>query len=270
MSNVLEVKTMNRQQRRRQKKNLEWINSLSKDKQEIINAVVQERAKSILRRSEEMGIDIMLDNIGTSIAATLIYKFDAGENEIADFLETFDKFFEENVDFVKREGKDWKMKLEKMEPKVLEKVESLLKQGVLKKTLVEEVRKTFPELTSGQIFNAYKLAKGRIAAEKNKKDTKITTEDAVNYVFADEVANEVIEKVNEDIKEEKQMSKLKVIKKEILLEGEYGTYRVSDGMVANSKNELFESLEDVEKYEKAEIERFARKMSELKEVMQYI
>lgn len=292
MSNALEVKTMNRQQRRAHQKNIEWINSLNRDKQELINKVVQDRAKEISREVERESLCVLMEQIGTSITGALVLlNDDVSMTYIENFLEVFDEFLTENVDFVKTEGKNWKMKLEKMEPKVLEKVESLLKQGVLKKTLVEEVRKEFPSLTKGQIFNAYKLAKDRITDEEEKKNTKeITSEDAVKYVFADEenkdegleyleykeipkdikIEDKIIAISKEEVKEVKKVSKLKVIKKEIELEGEYGAYRVSDGMAINHKNEVFKSLEDVEKYEKAEIERFARKMSELKEVMQYI
>ena len=169
MGNALEVKTMNRQQRRKQMKNIEWLNSLSKDKQEIINMVIQERAEEITRKSGKLGMDILLDNIGTSISAALIYKFDSSEKEIGEFLDVFDNMLDENVKFVNREGKDWKMKLEKMEPKVLKLVEKLLKEGVSKKDLVEKVRCEYPKLTSGQIFNAYKIGKEKIK-EENKKN----------------------------------------------------------------------------------------------------
>lgn len=202
MGNALEVKTMNRQQRRKQMKNIEWLNSLSKDKQEIINMVVQERAKEMARKSGELGMDILLDNIGTSISAALIYTFDSSEKEIGEFLDIFDNMLDENVKFVKREGKDWKMKLEKIEPKVLELVEKLLKEGVTKKDLVEKVRCKYPELTSGQIFNAYKISKEKIK-EENKKN-ELTIDQAVDYIFKDTVVKEVSNNLEKEILEMKE------------------------------------------------------------------
>lgn len=203
VSNALEVKTMNRQQRRKQMKNIEWLNSLSKDKQEIINMVVQERAKEMARKSGELGMDILLDNIGTSISAALIYTFDSSEKEIGEFLDIFDNMLDENVKFVKREGKDWKMKLEKMEPKVLELVEKLLKEGVSKKDLVEKVRGEYPKLTKGQIFNAYKISKEKIKEENEKKE--LTVDQAVEYIFKNEVVREVSNNLEKEILEMKEV-----------------------------------------------------------------
>lgn len=202
VGNALEVKTMNRQQRRKQMKNIEWLNSLSKDKQEIINMVVQERAKEMARKSGELGMDILLDNIGTSIAATLIYTFDSSEKEIGEFLDIFDNMLDENVKFVKREGKDWKMKLEKIEPKVLELLEKLLKEGVTKKELIEKVRCEYPKLTNGQIFNAYKISKEKIK-EKNKKRI-LTIDQAVDCIFKNEVVREVSNNLEKEILEMKE------------------------------------------------------------------
>lgn len=202
VSNALEVKTMNRQQRRKQMKNIEWLNSLSKDKQEIINMVVQERAKEMARKSGELGMDILLDNIGTSISAALIYTFDSSEKEIGEFLDIFDNMLDENVKFVKREGKDWKMKLEKIEPKVLELVEKLLKEGVSKKDLVGKVRDEYPELTRGQIFNAYKISKEKIKEENEK--TELTVDQAVDYIFKDKVVEEVSNNLEKEILEMKE------------------------------------------------------------------
>ena len=41
MANALEVKTMTRQQKRQQERLVKWVNTLSKDKQAIINRVFE-------------------------------------------------------------------------------------------------------------------------------------------------------------------------------------------------------------------------------------
>lgn len=69
----------------------------------------------------------------------------------------------------------------------------------------------------------------------------------------------------EEVKEEKKVSKLKVVKKVMEVEGEFGKY-VIDGNVITKGEEKFNSIADIEKYEKAEIEKFAKQMAELREV----
>lgn len=105
MGNALEVKEMNRQQRRAYKKTTEWINSLSKDKKEIIENYATGRAKEMLYKSEHLGIDMILTNIDTSISATLIYLYNTGRKDIEKFLKTFSDILDEMLILLKMRGR---------------------------------------------------------------------------------------------------------------------------------------------------------------------
>ena len=209
MSNVLEVKEMNRQQRRAHKKMVEWLKSLSKDKQKIIDNYATDRAKEMLHKSENLGMDMLLTNIDTSISATLINLFDIDRKGIETFLKIFNEILDENVDFTKNEGKDWRMKLEKIEPQVIEKAVEVIKEDEDKHNYHVKMKELFPNLTRGQLFNAYKLAEERL------KDGKTDVDEALDYIFAEkqkEVVKEVTENVEKEIKDMESLNVIDVLK----------------------------------------------------------
>ena len=288
MGNALEVKTMNRQQRRAHKKMVEWLKSLSKDKQKIIDNYATERAKEMLHRSEELGMDMLLTNIDTSISATLINLFDIDRKGIETFLKVFNEILDENVDFTKNEGKDWKMKLEKIEGNVIEKAAEVIKEDKDKHNYKVKMKELFPKLTVGQLFNAYKLAEERL------EDTKNDVDEALDYIFAEkqkEVVKEVTENVDKEIKEmanvkikgktipkelkienekeEIKAPKLKIVERKLKVEGEYSSYLVDGNTVINGEKE-FNSIQDVDKYEQEKILELAKQITELKAVFQMI
>ena len=87
--------------------------------------------------------------------------------------------------------------------------------------------------------------------------------------------NNLRQKFNRDIRREgKKNMKLEVIK-EITkvvsreLKGNYGTYIVDETGVKKG-DEHFKSIEEIEAYEKQEIERFAKEMNELRIAFQYM
>lgn len=68
---------------------------------------------------------------------------------------------------------------------------------------------------------------------------------------------------NKEDKKVKIMSKLKIKKLEI--EGEFGNY-IKEGNKVVAGEVIFNSLEDIEEYEKKEIELFNKKIQEIREV----
>lgn len=68
---------------------------------------------------------------------------------------------------------------------------------------------------------------------------------------------------NKENKKVKIMSKLKIKKLEI--EGEFGNY-IKEGNKVVAGEVIFNSLEDIEEYEKKEIELFNKKIQEIREV----
>lgn len=232
--NVLETKNMNRQQRRQIKKNLEWFNSLSADKQKIIDKVINETAEYEAKKL----LDRLISQVEICICASIIKNFENldGEltfNKINELLKDFDRYLIENGKFVSKNGENWKMKIKELEPKLIERIEELLEEKTTQKKIIELMKKEFTELTSSHIRNAFQQAKENVKARKEeaKKDNIIddltTTEEAVNYIFADEVdqkeeqeqevaPGQVKEKEGE---EEKVKIKGKVIPKELEVKG---------------------------------------------------
>lgn len=193
MGNVLEVTTMNRNQRRRHKKVVEWISSLSKDKQEILNRVVEERAEEKARKDIGMATTRLLEQVETAICGSIVKNLPDSItfDQILDVLKDFDTFLIQNGDFVKEHGEDWKMVLKKVEPKIVGRMESLLREGSSKKEIVEKMRKEFPNIKDSHVFNAFKSAQEKLRKELKEE---ITTDEAVNFVFENEINQELKEK----------------------------------------------------------------------------
>ena len=276
MSNVLEVKTMNRQQRRLQKKNLEWINSLSSDKQEIINRVVQDRAAA-------MNLAEMINfQMAFSAAIITLCEDKFTMNDIQEFIVLANKYCEDRT-YIKKFGKDWIQEMEKKREEIRKEMKKLFESGIkTQNAMVKAIKKQFKDIPQKDIVVIYKEIKDELSGVKVKdmEESRKDVEDALAYIFDDKKETGKIEQQDlvknkkdenkEEIKEIKEMSKLKVVKKELELQGEYGTYIVKDNVVTAPTGEEFKSAEDIEKYEKEMMAAFARKMTELKDVMQYI
>ena len=261
--NVLETKNMNRQQRRQAKKQLEWVNSLTPEKQKIIDTLIELEVKKTL--------GLLISQVETCICATIIENFENLDGEITydkinKLLKDFDDYLIENGKFVRENG-DWEMKVKELEPKLVERIEGLLEEKITQKKIIEMMKKEFTELTSSHIRNAFQQAKENVKARKEeaKKDNVIddltTTEEAVNYIFADELQKEKeqeeepapapVEKENKKKKEEKgegeMIIKGKTIPKELEIKGVEPVETDIKGLL-NAK--LKQTKDNVEKMEK--------------------
>ena len=258
--NVLETKNMNRQQRRQAKKQLEWVNSLTPEKQKIIDTLIELEVKKTLA--------LLISQVETCICATIIENFENLDGEITydkinKLLKDFDDYLIENGKFVRENG-DWEMKVKELEPKLVERIEGLLEEKITQKKIIEMMKKEFTELTSSHIRNAFQQAKENVKARKEdvKKENVIddltTTEEAVNYIFADELEKEKeqeeaapVTKENKKKKEEKGEDEMKIkgktIPKELEIKGvEPGEIDIKG--LLNAK--LKQTQDNVEKMEK--------------------
>ena len=258
--NVLETKNMNRQQRRQAKKQLEWVNSLTPEKQKIIDTLIELEVKKTLA--------LLISQVETCICATIIENFENLDGEITydkinKLLKDFDDYLIENGKFVRENG-DWEMKVKELEPKLVERIEGLLEEKITQKKIIEMMKKEFTELTSSHIRNAFQQAKENVKARKEdvKKENVIddltTTEEAVNYIFADELEKEKeqeeaapVTKENKKKKEEKgegeMIIKGKTIPKELEIKGVEAVETDIKGLL-NAK--LKQTQDNVEKMEK--------------------
>lgn len=141
----------------------------------------------------------------------------------------------------------------------------------------------FPMLSKAMITNAIK----RVRSERLEN-----TEEAAKYILEDDkelkksvekedakkIAQEVARQIEKELekehiaeygqmveenKEEKAISKLKI--KKVELEGEFGSY-IREGNKVIAGEITFNSLEELEEYQRKEIELFNKRMEEIREV----
>lgn len=162
------------------------------------------------------------------------------------------------------------------------------------KGIMDELSLAFPKQTKNSIkaiITAYrKEIKGKKVQESEKKEElkKCDPEvsDAVDYIFSNEnqeeikaknIVKEVSETMKKSIKETNvetvkevakdnkpaKGSKFTVVKKEIVLKGQYGEYTVTDKGVSN-RDLTFANEKEVDRYINDSIEKFMNEMNEFK------
>lgn len=241
MSNALEVKTMTRQQKRQQERLVKWVNTLSKDKQAIINRVVEERINKNLNNN--------LGNYIASFMAALVLKFGDSINmndiqEIVVLANTLDK----DKFYMKYEGDDWMKKLD-IDTELLKKeMEKKFNSGITSQnSMVKEIRKDerFKNIAIKDIVIIFKEIKDRAKGIKLKE--------------MQETEKEINEKVAYILSDEKPRGKRKVVKLETK-EKEIIKMKNSESL----KNQFVEFAREKEKIEerKKELEEEKKKLDE--------
>lgn len=162
----------------------------------------------------------------------------------------------------------------KLQKEVTEFMKGLMEKGKNKADVIEETLYKFP-----------KASKNLVNREFGKLKEEQDIADATDYIFGKEEAKEIAKKVadnleeelekeepivevkqeeiKEEVKEEKKVSKLKFRRVEI--DGEFGSY-VKEGNKVVAGEITFNSLEELEEYQRKEIELFNKRMEEIREV----
>lgn len=285
MANALEVKTMNRQQRRSYEKNMsktiKWINSLTQDQLKIIKKMTDDKAQELnyLRLSE------LQTDIGAAIIAL---QPQISVNDIQRILVLANEYARQSEEFVNKYGKEWLNVIKEKHDPIKEEIKKLYENGVhAQNSIIKEIKKIkdFKEIPQKDIVIIFKEFKeeleGKEIKEINSSDEKV--QDALNYIFKDEDKKENKEMANvkikgktipkelkiEDKKEEIKAPKLKIVERKLKVEGEYSSYLVDGNTVINGEKE-FNSIQDVDKYEQEKILELAKQITELKAVFQMI
>lgn len=162
-----------------------------------------------------------------------------------------------------------KVDMAKLQAEVKEYMKELIGQGKGRKEVVEETLFKYPKLSKTMVNNAFGKIQDELELEdaaayilEDNKNIKKVIEKEDAKKIAKEVARQ-IEKEMEEVKEEKVMCKLKI--KKVELEGEFGSYiREGDKVIAGEIT--FNSIEELEEYQRKEIDLFNRRMEEIKEV----
>lgn len=271
---------MNRQERRKREREAEKdINILKKlPEREVIkiNQIINKVAES---KSEEA-----LNLIDRSFSAVLVsegWTF----KEVKRIQDLMAEFMIEDQEKIKILEKE-KVDMAKLQAEVREFMEGLIKSGKGRKEVVEETMFKFPKLsktaannTFGKIQEEYEIEDAAAYILEDNKEIKKVVEKEDAKKIAKEVARQIekelekeehiaeagqmIEESKEEVKEEKVMSKLKI--KKVELEGEFGSY-IREGNKVIAGEITFNSLEELEEYQRKEIELFNRRMEEIREV----
>lgn len=176
---------MNRQQKRKQERNIAWVNSLSKEKQEIINSVVEARAA-----------DISLSNIinfqtGMLAAITIKAENIFNYNDLQEIMVLGNALSKDNK--LKEEyRKEWMFMLDDLRPELINKIEELFEKGVTSQAkIIGEVKKIkkFSKISNKDIVLIFKEVKDSKKGLKIKEpeEVKDDVSKAIDYIFSEEI-----------------------------------------------------------------------------------
>lgn len=303
-----------------------WFRSLPPAKQTLIDSLVKIEA-----RKEN---DSLLKAIDRCFSAAV---FEELENlEWEDVKRIIDKSAELMLDDAHKMknlkgslGGSYDMAIKKineeMAPEVEKRVRELIKDGYNQKVSVKMLIEEFNTLSTAMLTNVYKRTKAIVSeeeklkkiAEREEKDVSNRIkevlgesdkelEDAIEYIFKDELKEDVKESVKSENKahtEEKEdkginipkevektnteennkvkttvknkNSKLKVIKEvtkviEREVQGEYGLYNIKGSVVTVDEEFAFSNVEDVNCWASAEREDLLKQMEEIKGKINHI
>lgn len=249
---------MNRQERRKRERAVEKDMSILKKLPEKDLLRINEIVNKLSKQKADEALNI-LDRSFSAVLVSRGMTFKEVEY-LQDELGEFMKEDQEKLIELERGNID----MAKLQKEVREYIEELIKNGKLRKEIVEEVMFKFPKISKTSANNAF----GKIMEELEVKD-------AAAYILEDnkelkkllaedkeEVKVPVVKKV-EISKEEKEVSKLKI--RRIELEGEFGTY-TKEGNKVVAGEITFNNFEELQEYKKKEIELFNLRMKEIEDV----
>ncbi|MGG7058728.1 hypothetical protein ACQPUZ_10560 [Clostridium tertium] len=267
-------------------KAFKWINSLSGERVEYIKEFANWQSKKDMKNT--------LDVLDRCMTAAIVNVLDIDWSTIQEIRDNMVHFLEEDT---KKMGENNRIygglemtikKINEQEKLIVKRVNELIDQGVKQKEMVKTLSIDFPMLSKAMITNAIKKVKSE-RLENTEEAARYILEDnkeiknAVEKEDAEKIAKEVARQIEkelekedhiaevgqmgeeskEEVKGEKAMSKLKI--KKVELEGEFGSY-IREGNKVIAGEITFNSLEELEEYQRKEIEIFNRRMEEIREV----
>lgn len=281
-----------RAKERELKENIKLMKSFNPAQLRLIDAVTSERSKLECEQQIARYITIM----DTCITAYMYLKNEKmTEDEAITELKIIDDLVTEYRDvlndiYKENRGNDEmaSKQIEKITKEVREKCEELIKNGMNQSKALVILGTQFPTLSKAMLVNAYKKVKKEMKEDVTQEG--ITEEEKQIIAAAEHIFPEIKEEPKEpvvaentttEIKEESKVevkpeskkeeepkveSKLKVVSKEIIVEGEFGKYSIDQ--VGVTVGELqFTSIADVEEYKADELAVFEKRIEEIKQVV---
>lgn len=238
---------MNRQVRRKNKRIEEWFKSLSQEKYDLIEKVVDVRVREVVNATNKV--------IDTSFSAALadVYE-DITIKEREYILDLAYDYILEAESFLRKYKEGWMDELKKHEKEIKGRIEELLKAKTVKSKGIKILKREFEEVPAKDLSNLWMEVKEELNikvpvysldTDIKKKEVKETEKIKI------EEPEVVIEK--EVVKEEKVKSNLKLVRATI--QGEYGTYE-KEGNSVKVGSMVFKNENELEKYKKTELAQF--------------
>jgi len=281
-----------RAKERELKENIKLMKSFNPAQLRLIDAVTSERSKLECEQQISRYITIM----DTCLSAYMYLKDEnITEDEVLKELKIIDDLVTEYRDvlndiYKENRGNDEmaSKQIEKITKEVRAKCEELIKNGMNQSKALVILVPQFPTLSKAMLVNAYKKVKKEMKEDVTQE--KMTEEEkqiiaAAEHIFPEikdepkepvvaenattEIKGESKVEVNQERKKEEEPkveSKLKVVSKEIIVEGELGKYSIDQ--VGVTVGELqFTSIADVEEYKADELVAFEKRIAEIKQVV---
>lgn len=242
------------------------VNERINDKLEMIGLISNMATSSYLIENNE---DITLDEVA-----------EIQETITAEFAISYEKY-SKIINSCKGDINMAKKKFEKYESDVKKEAIKLINNGVKQGQAIIILQDKFPMLSKAMLVNAFKKVKAEI--EEVKEDPEIIA--AAEYIFPEikeeekEDKQEPQKQATEEIKEGSNVitpveedkpiqakSKLTVVSKTIVVDGEFGRYQLDDEGLTLGELQ-FGVMSDIEAYENDCKRELELRIAELKEVM---
>lgn len=264
-----------RAKERELKENIKLMKSFNPAQLRLIDAVTSERSKLECEQQISRYITIM----DTCITAYMYLKNeDITEDEALTELKIIDDLVTEYRDvlndiYKENRGNDEMAakQIEKITKEVRGKCEELVKNGMNQSKALVILETQFPTLSKAMLVNAYKKVKKEMKEDVTQEE--MTEEEkqiiaAAEHIFPEIKEESKVEVKPENKKEEepKVESKLKVVSKEIIVQGEFDKYKI-DQVGVTVGDLQFTSIADVEEYKADELEAFEKRIAEIKQVV---
>ena len=256
-----------------------WLKSLPPAKQVLIDSLVKIEAK------KENGA--LIQAIDRCFSAAIIQEFENLEwADIERIIDTSAELMMNDAEKMKKLkesfGGSYDMamkKIDKMGPEVEKRIREIINDGYNQKVSIKMLQEEFRDLSTAMLTNAFKKTKAIIKDEQKAKDVvnKIKDimgepdkeiEDALDYIFEDEIADQEV--VKEEPKQEVEFEVVKEIRI-VDLRGKFGEYHVEKNVVSVKDGDLaFSNSGEVKDWASKEREVIATEIETLKSKMRNI
>ncbi len=285
-----------RAKERELKENIKLMKSFNPAQLRLIDAVTSERSKIDCEQQISRYITIM----DVCLSAYMYLKDEnITEDEVLKEIKIIDDLVDEYRDVLNNIYKENRgnnematKQIEKITKEVRAKCEELIKNGVNQSKALVILGTQFPTSSKAMLVNAYKKVKKEMKEDVTQE--KMTEEEkqiiaAAEHIFPEikeepkdpVVAENATTEIKQESKEEPKVevkpeskkeeepkveSKLKVVSKEIIVEGEFGKYSIDQVGVTVGEFQ-FTSIADVEEYKADELAAFEKRIAEIKQVV---